>query len=135
MKSIDNFAAFTAQISIFPKNSTVLLGENGTFHCTAVNADTLIWRLKPATGFEDEIRLLDTSRTVEDESYLKTLAADGIFIYGKQNNDSYVSLLTINGSSEHNFTRVQCTTSKPDLNKLSFNDTMVSYIRVLGKFR
>lgn len=103
-----------------------MLGENGTFLCNSTPAGfTTLWRLE-----KEKTVILDTDRLL---SQGLASSLNGIFLSGYQNGDTYSSMLTITGSTEKNFTTVQCTFATGIFPENQFNDVPFAFLRVLGE--
>lgn len=117
----------TGTIIQHPQNSTILLGENGTFSCEAAGSATTIWRLFHENSISEPVldNIIDTERTLKNLEVLSTFEGDGIFIT--------TSSMTITGNMKRNFTHVQCTEAPAIIRNNLFDNIGVVFLRVIGK--
>jgi hypothetical protein len=96
------------------------MGENGTFYCVSTG-DVTAWNVNNAT--------IDTERFLRKPALVEVYAEQDIF-FSLRNGDNYTSILTITGTTENNFTRIQCSIVSA-VGPIDFTGE-VAFLRVLG---
>ena len=117
-----------AEVSQFPQNTTVRLGENATFRCITINM-TSIWKIWNVSEDGNPL-LIDTERFILHE--VTSLKESGIFITGEWKGIEYISDLTIAGTLRNSFAQLQCTFTVGVVENLDFSLHPPAFLKVIG---
>lgn len=89
-----------------PQNSTVALGQNGTFLCTAKKE--IFWKVTPDRSSEGPFVRAERPNQEPTRPEIENFNISGLFISSAMTNETYTSHLILEGSNANNFTKVEC---------------------------
>ena len=114
-----------AEVIQFPDNSTIHLGQNGTFQCISINA-TVLWRVVGSNVNPSDAIIIDTE--LIDTGLIEVQT--GIFVSLTSVDNIHTSEMIIAGDQRNNFTKIQCVAKKL---RTTYSNASVAVLRLFGK--
>ena len=124
--------------NLSPQDSTVPLGQNGTFLCVSME-DLIVWQVTPP-GNGTESRNFVTFPPRNDESLVQIEALNFTYITGlfkrltTADQGLFISQLIIEGTGTNNLTKVKCT-SDASFSASTFANLPSATLKVFGNLQ